>query len=180
MIRRTLARVAQMDRAELVWRAGAGARIARDRVVAAVRQPHWDRRQLRSRLVSDDGLDDVRRSLGQQQWLDAHRALSRYFVTAAQRFPLSQSRRRSIVERVHARFPDGVRQATARADSILAGEYDLLGYRGLRFDATRLADRPDRPGLPGPPDWHFDPVHPRCAPRRFWSTVTYLDPECGD
>ncbi|PYR29295.1 MAG: hypothetical protein DMF98_00285 [Acidobacteria bacterium] len=183
MIRRTLARVAQMDRAELVWRAGAGARIARDRAVAAVRQPHWDRRQLRSRLAPDDGLDDVRRSLGQRQWLDAHCALSRYFVTAPQRFPLSQSRRRSIVEHVHARFPDCLRQATARADRILAGEYDLLGYRGLRFDATRVPDhpdRPDRPDPPGLPDWHFDPVHHRCAPRRFWSTVRYLDPECGD
>jgi hypothetical protein len=204
MIRRRLARVAQMDRAELFWRAGAGARIARDRAVAAVRQPRWDRRQLRSRLAPGDGLDDVRRALGQQQWLDAHRALSRYFVAAPQRFPLSQSRRQSIVERVRAGFPDCVSHATARANRIVAGEYDLLGYRGLRFDATRLPDRPDRrdllglpnlpnlpdlpdaPGLPDPPDlvgfpdWHFDPVHHRRAPRRFWSTVKYLDPECGD
>jgi Heparinase II/III-like protein/Heparinase II/III N-terminus len=183
MIPRTLARVAQMDRAELVWRAGAGARIARDRAAAAVRQPRWDRRRLRSRLASGDGLDDVRRALGEEQWHDAHRALSRYFVTAPQRFPLSQSRRRSIVDSVRAWFPDGVRQATVRADRILAGEYDLLGYHGLRFDATPLPDRPDPPDLPGLPvlpDWHFDPVHHRRAPRRFWSTVKYLDPECGD
>ena len=30
------------------------------------------------------------------------------------------------------------------------------------------------------PDWHLDPVHHRRAPRRFWSTVPYLDPSCGD
>src|SRR5437773_1736258 len=30
------------------------------------------------------------------------------------------------------------------------------------------------------PDWHFDPVHDRRAPRRFWSRINYLDPGCGD
>ena len=26
----------------------------------------------------------------------------------------------------------------------------------------------------------MDPVHARRVPRQFWSTVPYLDPECGD
>ena len=47
-----------------------------------------------------------------------------------------------------ARWPDAAVDAAARADRILAGDYDLLGYRGLRFDVAgdtgrdRLASRP--------------------------------------
>jgi len=35
-------------------------------------------------------------------------------------------------------------------------------------------------GQVGPVDWHYDPVHERRAPQKFWSAVPYLDPACGD
>ena len=57
----------------------------------------------------------------------------------------------------------------ARAERVLAGEYDLLGYEKLRF-ASPTSEI----------DWHVDPVHRRRAPVAFWTTVPFLDPACGD
>ena len=55
----------------------------------------------------------------------------------------------------------------AAADGILAGQFDLLGYRGLSFG--------------DPIDWHFDPVAQKRAPRVHWSRIRYLDAEAmGD
>ena len=48
------------------------------------------------------------------------------------------------------RFPDTVRQIQIDAERLHAGEFDLLGYRGLRFG--------------NPIDWHLDPVHNRRSP----------------
>jgi hypothetical protein len=67
------------------------------------------------------------------------------------------------------RYPDAAADAAHRADRILHGCYDVLGYRGLSFS-------PDGAGM----DWHFDPVHNRRAPRVAWSKVPYLDPSIGD
>lgn len=69
----------------------------------------------------------------------------------------------SVRQQILARWPDAAADATARADRILAGHYDLLGYRGLQFR-----------------DWHSDPVHHRSAPRVCWADVPYLDPAIGD
>ena len=56
-----------------------------------------------------------------------------------------------------------------RGDRIVNGDYDLLGYEGLRFD-----------GAHGATDWHLDPVSGRRARAAFWADVPYLDPACGD
>jgi len=47
------------------------------------------------------------------------------------------------------------------AAALLAGRFDLLGYRGLDFG--------------DPPDWHLDPVSGRRAPFTHWSHIDYLD-----
>jgi hypothetical protein len=67
--------------------------------------------------------------------------------------------------RVHC--PDAVERVLARAERILAGRFDLLGYDGLSFGE--------------PIDWHLDPVSSRRAPRVHWSGLDPLDPEAvGD
>src|SRR5262249_34478801 len=48
-------------------------------------------------------------------------------------------------------------QVLAAADAICRGEFDLLGYRSLRFG--------------DPIDWHLDPVSGRRAPLCHWSTL---------
>jgi hypothetical protein len=49
---------------------------------------------------------------------------------------------------------------------MMDGRYDVLGYTDLNFGT--------------PPQWHRDPVHDREAPRGFWSSIQYLDPQYGD
>jgi hypothetical protein len=63
-------------------------------------------------------------------------------------------------------FPSAASDAMYRADKILDGRYDLLGYDGLNFGR--------------PPAWHLDPVHGRRPPMRFWANVPFLDPASGD
>jgi hypothetical protein len=167
----TLARLSKMNLGEFGWRGRASARIAWDRIRAAHSAPAWDRRDLSGALATDPSLDEVRAALDQGQWLLAHRRLARHFASSAQRFPLSPANRRLLVPAIRDHFPDATDDARARADNIVAGRYDLLGYRALTFNATQTATAID---------WQRDPVHGRRAPDRFWSRVPYLDPSCGD
>ena len=166
---RSLARLARMDKTELAWRSRAKARTLFDRTAAAVVRPRWNRRDLASRLSrSAESLCKAAESLALQDFDEAHRALSRHFADAPQRFPIARAIRQALVERVVREFPASPSEAAARADRVLSGHYDLLGYRGLRFDGR------------GRFEWNYDPVHDRRAPDVFWTSVPYLDASCGD
>jgi hypothetical protein len=187
MIRRSLARLARMDAAEVGWRLKARGRAVIDRATTGLLTPGWKRDALLPALAPLPGLRSARAALVRNDWNDAHRELSRYFAHAPQRFVTGQTARARLVGRIRSQFPRGARQAADRADRVLSGEYELLGYRGLRFDPAADLTSPDRSGQPprssspsGAVDWHLDPVHQRRAPRIFWSAVPYLDPACGD
>ena len=150
-----------MDGPELRFRTRTAIRTRVDRARVTLGSPGWKRERLRLRpdIVPADALAALERA----DWMAAHRLLARHFVRRPVRFPLTPADVPAIASRVRAAFPGA---DTARADRILAGRYDLLGYRDL---------------APGdPPDWHHDPVHGRGAPRVFWDAVPYLDPACGD
>jgi heparinase II/III-like protein len=164
-------RISRINLSELRWRSRARARIAWDRLRAAQSAPAWDRLTLRDALEAHPSLDEARAALHRGEWLVAHRSLARQLASSPRRFPLSPADRRSLVPAILDRFPDAPRDARARADHIVAGRYDLLGYRGLTFSSTQSATTID---------WQRDPVHRRRAPQRFWSRVPYLDPACGD
>ncbi|MCU1385813.1 MAG: hypothetical protein JWL71_4510, partial [Acidobacteria bacterium] len=171
MIRRTIARLARMDAAEIAWRGTAAARIVVDRVRTRVVTPRWARIDLHRALTGAPELRAVRSALAKQRWDDAQRELARHFATAPQRFAISPESRPALVDRIRREYPNAARDAAARADRILRGEYDLLAYRGLRFDP---------PAPPALVDWHLDPVLNRRPPQTFWAGVTYLDPQWGD
>lgn len=58
--------------------------------------------------------------------------------------------------------PDDRARVLARAARVLAGQFDLLGYKGLSYGA--------------PIDWQRDPVHDRSAAHAaHWSRIPYLD-----
>ena len=99
-------------------------------------------------------------------WAAAHHALAAHFATRKQRFPLEPRGLTQLSNRVRLRFPGAVSNSRERADRMLDGRYDILGYLDLRFGT--------------PPAWHDDPVHGRTAPRDFWADVPYLDPRHGD
>jgi len=166
MISKTLRRVAAMDRRELGWRAAAAARVAIDRARFALAPPQWRRRALAARL--GPSLEHVGALLRRQRFDDAHRELSRHFARRAPCFVVALPQRPQIVERIAQLFPAARDEAVRRGDGVLFGAYDLLGYRGLRFDAS------------GSFAWNSDPVHDRRALRGFWATVPYLDASSGD
>ena len=100
---------------------------------------------------------------------DGNFVLARHFASRPPRFIIDPARRREIGRRIVGEFPGSAHDAASRGDRIVAGQYDLLGYRGLTFGVGEARI-----------DWHLDPVHGRRAPRRFWADVPFLDPSCGD
>jgi hypothetical protein len=184
-----LARLVRMDRREVAWRAGAALRIAADRVRVAAVPPRWNRAHLPRVLTHEPGTVAAREAAARGDWLAAHVAIAETLASAPQRFVIAPGHRETVAARIRAEFPAAAREAALRADRICAGEYDLLGYRGLRFDVRSAPPGPpDLPGPPDPPhppglrrpDWHYDPVHDRRAPMAFWADVPFLSPECGD
>ena len=69
---------------------------------------------------------------------------------------------RATVDALVAHTPDDRARVLTRAERVLAGRFDLLGYEGLSYGA--------------PVDWQRDPVHARRAPDALhWSRVPYLN-----
>ena len=157
--------LASLDAAEVRFRLTCMARQAVARARTTVATPSWDRRNI-SRLLSTATPAEARRALEQQRWHEAHLALAGHFATRASTFPLEAPRVPELASAIVRHFPEAPRDAARRAARIAAGEYDILGYRGVRFGA--------------PPDWQADPVNGKRAPRVFWSAVPFLSPECGD
>jgi hypothetical protein len=166
----TLERLRTLDAAELRFRLASELRKTGDRMRAAVVPQKWARRDLapllRSATGDGDPLDPARRALLKSDWAEAHRHLAAHFSSREGAFPLRAAALPRLREGITTRFPDARSHAIARADRMLAGRYDLLGYTNVPFGA--------------PPAWHRDPVHERQPPIAFWSVVPYLDPTYGD
>jgi hypothetical protein len=158
-----LSRLTAMDSREVSWRAAALVRTTLARAVFSVRPPRWNRRALAKILARRAELEPARRAALAGDWIGAQQLLGGHFATRQPRFLIAPPLRRNLVAAMRSEFPASARTAAARADRIVAGEYDLLGYRGLRFGG-----------------WHHDPVHAANAPRDFWASVDFLDPRCGD
>jgi hypothetical protein len=159
------ARLRRIGLSEVAWRLREQLDIASARVATAVVPSRWDRRQLARALNGHDDFDRVRSALRAERWQDAHAMLGAYFCAAPARFVIAPSMRQPLADIIAARCPQSVRDSRARADRIVSGRYDLLGYQDLAFDGR---------------SWHTDVVHGKSAPVQFWSTVPYLDPESGD
>lgn len=160
-------RVRAMAPAERRFRASCAMRIWRDRLRRRLAEPSWDRSTLADRLSGEIPLcSEAARAIRSGNWQTADDALARHFRTRVSPWPVAAREKDGVVARIRARFPAASSDAAGRADRILLGHYDLLGYRDLRY---------------GPlPDWHLDVVHGRRGPRRFWADVPYLDPQYGD
>ena len=157
-----LKRLRAMDGAELKFRAAVALRARVSRARSTFRTPGWRREALR--LASAAGLVAARDALARRQWDEAHSCIAAHFARRPAVFPLDPRHLDALAARITHRFPHN--DAVERAERIVAGRYDLLGYRSVR--------------VASPPDWHRDPVHDRAAPAVFWDAVPYLDPACGD
>jgi hypothetical protein len=164
-----LEKLRRMPREELAWRLRRVARIQRDRLLARIRTPRWDRGSLLG-LLAPDVLDPVLRThLSRRDWRAAQRSLTRALRARPRRFVLDPITALDVSREILKRWPDAAAEAAERADVMLTGRYDVLAYRGLSFNAVS-----------GGLDWHVDPVHMRRAPCAFWADVPYLDPAVGD
>ena len=111
---------------------------------------------------------EVQRALGNRDWRSAGELLCRHFSTRKVLFPLDPRRRRAITQSILDQFPSAADESRALGDRLLEGRRRLLGYENVSTEGSR------------PVDWHFDPVHRRHAPRQFWASIPYLDPQLGD
>jgi hypothetical protein len=146
-----------MRSGEIRFRLTSEARKAAGRLRTAVVAPSWRR----------DDLPYALRHLGERgDWSTIHRAIASRIVSRRSAFPIDTSAMPALVRQIRRRFPRAARNAAARADRIVDGRYDLLGYRDVVAGS--------------PPSWHADPVHHRHAPAAYWSSIAYLDPACGD
>jgi hypothetical protein len=165
----TLERLRHVDGAELRFRLACELRKARGRVRAAVTPARWKRRDLAGRLADHTGTTHIasaRTALQRGNFDLAHRELVAHFSSRPPRFPLIPARLANLSVSIAARFPDARTEAAARADRMLEGRYDVLGYRDVEYGT--------------PPQWLRDPVHGRQPPFAFWASVPYLDPSYGD
>ena len=162
-------RLARMDRKQAAFRLRGEVRKVLERSRVAIAAPRWDRKALvleMQDLPHEPEWTCARSAIKRGDFRDAQTALSRYFAGRRSAFPLDAVDVRHRAQLVSETFPDAVRDAIRRADALTEGQYDLLGYRGLRVGS--------------PIDWHSDPVHGRRAPIVHWSAVRYLDPAHGD
>lgn len=132
-----------MSGAELRFRATAAARVEFDRVRVKLVPPRWPR--------------------GNEA---AHRTFTDLVSKRSSAFPAAGPDLGRRVALIRSRFPSAAGEAARRADRILDGRYDLLGYRDVAVGR--------------PPAWDADPVHRRRAPSVFWADVPFLDPASGD
>ena len=163
------ARVLRMPLGEIGWRARERARIGRDRLACRLTAPRWDRAAIGGVLAPAAVDHSMRRLIARKDWRAVHRALGALLRARPARFPIDPAGAVELRDEILARWPHAAADASRRADGIMGGRYDLLGYRGLSYD-----------GPAGRVDWHFDPVHRRRAARVFWADVDFLDPANGD
>jgi hypothetical protein len=168
---RWLRRVGAMDRAELAFRTRTAAVEKAEYLAGAWRRHRWHCSALAARLVPGPAgpLASAIERLEARDAQGAHRSLSEHFHRRVSRFPISPHALPDLAGEIRARFPRAAADAASRADRMVDGCFDLLGYRNLDFRG---------PG--GAIDWHLDPVSGRRARRDWWARVPYLDPALGD
>jgi len=107
-----------------------------------------------SKLISDDAL--LRLLDGEISDLQTH-----FRERTSPKFFASFTDPQKTIAELRRRWPGAENQIVKRAERIVAGYFDLLGFRGLSFG--------------NPIDWHLEPVAGKRAPLVHWSRLNYLD-----
>ncbi len=164
-----LQRLRAMRREEIAFRVRVAGRTHVQRLTTAVRRPRWRREQLLAVLAPGLAEGTLARAAERRDWTQVHAALAQTLRSRPGRFVIDAHDVGPLREAILRRWPNAASQAVRRANQMLQGEHDLLGYHGLRFAQPGQAI-----------DWHLDPVSGHSAPRRFWADVAFLDARNGD
>lgn len=106
----------------------------------------------------------VRRGTGEQT---ASQITARVQNAGVQTFFPSVAHRSEIAALMATRFSEQREAIIARANRVIVGKFDLLGYDGLEFG--------------NPVDWHFEPISSKRTSLAHWSKIDYLNPQvAGD
>jgi hypothetical protein len=162
----TLDRLRRMSPHEWRWRGQDALHTAAERVRLRTGAARWQRKDV-SGVLTAAARAVCRHDIRRENWTGVQDTLAAHIATRPARFVLDPSSSTALRDQVLARWPGALRDAAARADRVLDGTYDLLGYRSVRARDGRV-------------DWHADPVHGRRAPRVFYTDVPFLSPEIGD
>ena len=83
------------------------------------------------------------------------------------RFFAGLTNREATIQELRSRHPKAESEIVKSANSIVAGRFDLLGFKDLSFGE--------------PIDWHLEPISGKRAPSIHWSRLNFLDAElAGD
>lgn len=168
---RAVRRLRAMDRDEVRVRAISAARKEAGWLAHTLRPPTWQREALAHAIDGAHVPQDVVAGLHAADWMRAHEGLVEHFATRPRRFVVDPQTHHRLVRTMAVNWPQAVGDATRRADALVLGRFDLLGYRDLSFPSADEG---------AAIDWHLDPVHGCRAPLRYWSRVPFLAPACGD
>jgi len=110
-----------------------------------------------SKLISDDAL----LRLFDGEWKSTSDLLIHFRERTTPKFFASFTDPQGTINELRRRWPGAEKEIVERADRIVAGRFDLLGFRNLSFG--------------NPIDWHLEPVAGKRAPLVHWSRLNYLD-----
>lgn len=116
-----------------------------------------------ARLPSDERLWN----LTGRRFSSAHEILKHFRSRSEPKFFPGLEHKDNLVEKLRTRWPRAEQEILDRANRIVEGNFDLLGYCNLNFG--------------NPIDWHLEPVSAKRTPLNHWSQLNYLDAElAGD
>jgi len=110
-----------------------------------------------SKLISDDAL--LRLFDGESK--STSDLLIHFRERTTPKFFASFTDPQTTINELRHRWPGAEKEIIERADRLVAGRFDLLGFRNLSFG--------------NPIDWHLEPVAGKRAPLVHWSRLNYLD-----
>lgn len=171
---RLVGRLHRMPASEIAARTRTRIRNEAERLSWSLARPGWRRSDLARALdPGHDAMRPVLQCLEASDVSGAHAALAAHFAGRTPRFVLAPGHRAELARAIRMAFPDAAGEAALRADRVLAGRLDLLGYRDIDVTVPSAAGAASV-------DWHRDPVNDRRPPTAHWTRVPFLDPAWGD
>ena len=110
-----------------------------------------------SKLISNDAL----LRLFDGEWKSTSNLLIHFRERTTPKFFASFTDPQATINELRRRWPGAENEIVKRAERIVAGYFNLLGFHGLSFG--------------NPIDWHLEPVAGKRAPLVHWSRLNYLD-----
>ncbi len=117
----------------------------------------------RSRLLTDRSLlSEFRTPKDQPAFGSAEQLLQCFRHRQTPNFLPAFKNPEATIDALRAHWPDAEKRIVESADRIRAGQFDLLGRKGLQFGS--------------PPNWLLEPVAGITTPLAHWSRIDYLNP----